>query len=316
MPTRSSKATQLHHCRPEPIRPPSPSLNRRAWMASAPPSRACTTPVRTWTVRTPAARAGSAAASHCWQTSARNPRPPGLRSVSTSSPRSPYQLTPEAQASTRGPSRSPAMVRASSPVPFTRLSRISRLTLAVQRSAPLLLPARCTTASARAKAPASMVPPAGSQWAAPCPGLGERVKRMTSWPSADSLETRAVPINPVEPVTATRMSSSSLRCFAPDGSGLALALRRRAVADATEQVAGELQADHALAERLRQRLRQPLGAVQHDHLVDRAERLGGRLHDRRPVLRELLADDRVLVLGQRVGPGLDGVGLGQTARAS
>ncbi len=191
-------------------------------MASAPPSRACTTPVRTWTVRMPAALAGSAAASHCWHSSERNPRPSRLRSVRTSSPRSPYQLIPEAQTSTRGPSSRRAMVPASSRVESTRLLAISRLTLAVQRSAPMLLPARCTTASDPARAPASMVPPAGSQRAAPGPGLGERVRRMTSWPSAVSLETRAVPISPVEPVTTMRMSRSLLGCLVTGGSGLPL----------------------------------------------------------------------------------------------
>ena len=63
-------------------------------------------------------------------------------------------------------------------------------------------------------------------------------------------------------------------------------------------------------QRLGQRVGQALGAVEHDHLVDVAERLGRRLDDGRPVLGELLADDRVLVLGQGVGPGLDGLGLG------
>src|SRR5205814_925020 len=66
----------------------------------------------------------------------------------------------------------------------------------------------------------------------------------------------------------------------------------------------------ALAERLREGLGQALGSVQHDHLVDLTERLGGRLDDRGPVLGELLADDGVLVLGQRVGPRLDRLGLG------
>ncbi len=53
-----------------------------------------------------------------------------------------------------------------------------------------------------------------------------------------------------------------------------------------------------------------LGTVEHDHLVDVAERLGCRFDDGRPVLGQLLTDDRVLVLGQGVGPRLDGFGLG------
>src|SRR4051794_38436405 len=92
-----------------------------------------------------------------------------------------------------------------------------------------------------------------------------------------------------------------------------------------QEVAGELQPGDALRQRRRQRFGQALGAVEDDHLVDPAERLGRRLHDRRPVLRELLADDGVLVLGQRVGAGLDrlclrhprgadGLSLGQALR--
>src|SRR6266545_2034033 len=216
MPTMSSRLIQLTHCRPEPSRPPSPSWNSRLWIDREPPSRACTTPLRTWTVRMPAALAGSAAASH-WR----------LTSVRTSSPRSPYQLTPEAQTSTRGPSPRRAIVSASSRVPFTRLPRISRLTPAVHRGAPMLLPARCTTAPAPASAPSSMVPPAGSQRAAPGPGLGERVKRMTSWPSAVSLETRAVPTRPVEPVTAMRISKEGYPAGPAHTDGSGTTARRR-----------------------------------------------------------------------------------------
>ena len=45
------------------------------------------------------------------------------------------------------------------------------------------------------------------------------------------------------------------------------------------------EAGHALAERLGERVGQALGAVEHDHLVDVAERLGRRLDDRRPASR-------------------------------
>ena len=45
------------------------------------------------------------------------------------------------------------------------------------------------------------------------------------------------------------------------------------------------EAGHALAQRLGERVAQALGAVEHDHLVDVAERLGRRLDDGRPVAR-------------------------------
>src|SRR5262249_42863583 len=69
---------------------------------------------------------------------------------------------------------------------------------------------------------------------------------------------------------------------------------------AVQQVARHLQAGDALRQRLGERLRQALGAVEHDQLIDAAERLRGRLDDRRPMLGQLLADDSVLILGQRV----------------
>src|SRR6266498_4585331 len=220
------------------------------------------------------------------------------------------------------------MASASSLVPCVRLEWISRLTFGVQRSAAMLLPARCTTASALDSASESMVPPAGSQRAAPGPGLGERVRRRTSWPSPTRLETSADPISPVDPVTATSMfatvsSGSILACcgLASGDAGAALAARRggslgigTAVAGAAQDAACELEPGHPLAHRLGKRLGEPLRTVQHDHLVDRTERLGGSLHDRRPVLGELLADHRILVLREGVGSRLDGIGLGQATR--
>ena len=88
-PTSSSRAIQLIHCPPVPSFPPTPSLNGRSILASAPPPPERTMPVRMWLTRIPASRAGSAAASHARHTSARNPSPDRLLSVSTSSPRSP-----------------------------------------------------------------------------------------------------------------------------------------------------------------------------------------------------------------------------------
>jgi len=72
---------------------------------------------------------------------------------------------PEAHTSTRGPPlpAAPAIVSASSRVPLTRLCRISSLIFRVQRMpSPMPLPARCTTASALARASASIRPAIGS----------------------------------------------------------------------------------------------------------------------------------------------------------
>ena len=63
--------------RPEPIRPPSPSLNGSSMRPSAPPSLLSTMPVRRWTVRIPAASALAVAASHATHTSER--KLPGRR---------------------------------------------------------------------------------------------------------------------------------------------------------------------------------------------------------------------------------------------
>jgi len=46
-------------------------------------------------------------------------------------------------------------------------------------------------------------------------------------------------------------------------------------------------------------------------VLDVAERLGSGLDDLRPRLREGLADDGLLVLGERLTAGLDGRGLGE-----
>src|SRR5215211_1969679 len=218
------------------------------------------------------------------------------------------------------------MALATRPVPWTRDSSSSRLTFPVQRRwAAMLTPARCTTASALARSSGSSWPALGSQrtWSG---SVGsERVRRSTWWPASRSRRVRAVPISPEAPVTATSMARLLCRRPGPALPSRAAGRRLRGagrqaatvpglgagpVAPAGQKVAGQLEAGHALAESGGQRLGQALGAVEDDHLVDRPERLGRGLHDRRPLLGQLLADDGVLVLGQGVGPGLDRLGLG------
>jgi hypothetical protein len=78
--TTSVRPTQLMGCLPEPSFPPPPSWKGGRRRSSAPPRVESTTPRRGCTVRIPARRAGSAAASHASATSARKSRPcgPGL----------------------------------------------------------------------------------------------------------------------------------------------------------------------------------------------------------------------------------------------
>src|SRR5690606_35793346 len=52
--TTSSMVIQLHHCFPEPMRPPTPSRKRGRSLASAPPPGARTMPVRIVATRIPA----------------------------------------------------------------------------------------------------------------------------------------------------------------------------------------------------------------------------------------------------------------------
>src|SRR4030095_12325357 len=223
------------------------------------------------------------------------------------------------------------MVRATRLVPSTRLSSSSRLILAVQRRcSPMFVAARCTTASALARASGSSSPDAGSQWTWSGAAGRERVRRRTWWPSACSRPTRAVPISPDAPVTATsivvlprrptatvlpsqaavprvaRLGLPALGCGVGRLEGAPVAgLGAGAVAAAGQQVAGQLEAGPPLAGGRGTPPGEPRGAVEDDHLVARRERLGRGLHDRRPLLGQLLADHGVLVLGQGVGPGLD-----------
>jgi hypothetical protein len=82
-PTSSSRAIQLIHCRPEPMRPPTKNLNGRAMRGRMPPSPARTSEVRANTVRMPASTAGRAASSQACTTSATKSSPGGLCSVTT-----------------------------------------------------------------------------------------------------------------------------------------------------------------------------------------------------------------------------------------
>ncbi|MNL55660.1 hypothetical protein D3C87_1790890 [compost metagenome] len=88
-PMRSSNPIQLIHWRPLPMTPPTPITKGSSIWARAPPLGESTMPVRMWTTRMPASRAGSAVASQAWQTSGKKPAPGSLCSVSTSAPRSP-----------------------------------------------------------------------------------------------------------------------------------------------------------------------------------------------------------------------------------
>lgn len=88
-PTSSSRLIQLHHCRPEPMRPPRPSLNSGSNLASAPPWGLSTMPVRRCATRMPASSAGAVAASQSRHTSARKSCPAAASSVTAVPPVSP-----------------------------------------------------------------------------------------------------------------------------------------------------------------------------------------------------------------------------------
>ena len=141
----SSAAIQLHHCDPSPTCTPPPSLNGNNICPSAPPAGLRTIPSRTCATRSPASRAGSAAASHSRATPARKSSPGSAVSDRISSPRSPYSPIAEATTSDGRSSRF-ASASAMTRVLLTRLSRIFRFFSSSQR--PMIdSPARCTTAS-------------------------------------------------------------------------------------------------------------------------------------------------------------------------
>ena len=111
----------------------------------------------------------------------------------------------DALRSTRGGRSRAASVRASSPVPCVRLSRMRRRESSVQRWA-MFSPARWIAASTPSSARASMVPRAGSQVTSLLPGRGSpRETRTTAWPAAASAGTSALPRKPPAPVTAMRI---------------------------------------------------------------------------------------------------------------
>ena len=74
-PTSSSSVIHDIHCLPEPMRPPTPSLNGSSIRFSAPPCSASTMPLRIVTVRMPASTAGCVSASQASTTSARKSLP-------------------------------------------------------------------------------------------------------------------------------------------------------------------------------------------------------------------------------------------------
>ena len=77
----SSTCIQAVHCRPFPMRPPTPSRNGRASVGSPPPEPLITTPNRAVRARQPSLEAAAVASSHGMATPARKPAPGGLSSV-------------------------------------------------------------------------------------------------------------------------------------------------------------------------------------------------------------------------------------------
>src|SRR5579875_891816 len=86
----------------------------------------------------------------------------------------------EADISTSGGFFKLASVWDNNRVPVTRLERILAFLLAVQRSAAMLSPARCTTASSPSSELLSISPDSGLQRMSPCAGYA-RTSLTTSW---------------------------------------------------------------------------------------------------------------------------------------
>src|SRR5688500_17012779 len=86
-----------------------------------------------------------------------------------------------------------------------RLEWMTSFCAALQRFSPMPSPARWTTPSTPASPAASIVPASGSQ-RTPSVVVLLRTMRTPSWPSSRRRATRAVPMRPDEPVTATRLA--------------------------------------------------------------------------------------------------------------
>lgn len=206
-PISSVSDTQLITWVPEANRGHRPSRASGSRRASSPPAGVRTSPLRGCTTRIPASAAGSAAASQSRTSRARKVFPAGAVSSTSRPSVSPYHPMAEAASSVAGGRSSRARAPASARVPSTRLARISALYLLVQRWLATPAPARCTQASRLSTAPWSAPSPAsaarGSQRTSSSDLGPRRTSLMTWWPSERRLATRAVPIKPDEPVTAT-----------------------------------------------------------------------------------------------------------------
>src|SRR5207248_7398866 len=89
-----------------------------------------------------------------------------------------------------------------------RLSLIRAFWSSLHRLAPMLSPARLTTAPAPSSPPASIRPWAGSHRSA-SPPPPPRSMGTIRWPARSSAGRNAVPISPLDPVTTTSIRSSS-----------------------------------------------------------------------------------------------------------
>src|SRR5215475_4114509 len=124
----------------------------------------------------------------------------------------------DAQRSTLGGLTSCAKASQRTLVPCTRLLRMLAFFAAVQRPEAMLSPARCTTASRPSRAGVPILRAAGFQGISACPGRGAvRTNRVTVWPPAVSVGVRAEPMNPLAPLTSTRIGRSPYLKLLPIG---------------------------------------------------------------------------------------------------
>ena len=147
----------------------------------------------------------SAAASHSLHTSGRKPLPDALFSVSSSSPRLPYQPIALARTNTSGFFSRDAIVWESRVVLLTRESRIACFLFLLHRLSPIPSPPRCMTTSNPSSSLASISPLLGVQRISLAPCLGCRLTSLqTSCPPVSKNATNCVPIIPDEPATKIR----------------------------------------------------------------------------------------------------------------
>ena len=198
-----SSSRDIHdiHCFPLPIGPPAPILNGSSIFPRAPPVPERTMPDLRYTCLTSSGRFADAS-SQSEQTSGRKPSPIALSSVSSSSPRSPYQPIALATMKTSGFFFIFAIASESRAVLSTLEFRMALFLFLLHLLSPIPSPPRWMMESKPSRIPPSSCPTAGSQKSSFLPSWGLLLTSLqTSWPPVSRKATSWVPIIPDEPAT-------------------------------------------------------------------------------------------------------------------